>query len=135
MYVFKNGTAPHKNNVQLGKNGRNRTNVWSYPSPLLSGKSGEEADLLALHPTPKPVRLIADAMLDCSDRGDIVLDCFTGIGATLLAAERVGRLFRGIEIDPLYVDATIRRWQRLTGDHAVHEATGRRFDDLAGGGD
>jgi DNA modification methylase len=93
------------------------------------GRKGEEGDLLAIHPTVKPVTMVTDAILDCSARGDIVLDPFTGSGTTLIAAERVGRTGRGMEIDPLYVDAAIRRWQRYTGEHAVHIDTGRRFDD------
>jgi DNA modification methylase len=79
----------------------------------------------------KPVALIADAILDCSARGDLVLDPFLGSGSTLLAAERVGRVCRGIELDPLYVDAAIRRWQQFTGESAIHAAGGRRFNDLA----
>ena len=94
-------------------------------------KSGEEGNLLALHPTVKPVALIADALLDCSARGDIVLDAFLGSGSTLIAAERTGRVCCGIELDPLYVDTAIRRWQRHTGDHAVHAVSGKRFDDVA----
>jgi DNA modification methylase len=130
IYVFKNGRAPHRNNVELGQHGRNRTNVWHYPGPNNFGRKGEEGNLAALHPTVKPVALIADAILDCSTRGDLVLDPFLGSGSTLLAAERVGRICRGIELDPLYVDTVIRRWQQLTGEHAIHSATGDRFDDL-----
>jgi DNA modification methylase len=131
VYVFKNGTGPHRNNVQLGQYGRNRTNVWQYPGANSFGRSSEEGNLLALHPTVKPVALIADAILDCSARGDIVLDAFVGSGSTLIAAERVGRSCYGIEIDPLYVDTAVRRWQRYTGDCAIHAVTGRTFDDLA----
>ena len=129
VLVFKKGRAPHRNNVQLGKFGRNRTNVWSYPGGGGFGR-GEEADLTAQHPTPKPVAMIADAMLDVTQRGDLVLDPFLGSGSTLMAAERVGRVCRGIEMDPLYVDLTIRRWQRLTGDVAVRQ-DGVTFDALA----
>jgi DNA modification methylase len=85
---------------------------------------------LALHPTVKPVALVADALLDCSERGDIVLDGFLGSGSTLIAAERVGRVCRGIEIDPIYVDVAIRRWQRYTGDKAIHVASGLTFDEI-----
>jgi DNA modification methylase len=131
VLVFKNGTRPHRNNVQLGQFGRNRTNVWQYPSTSHFGQRGEEGDLLAGHPTPKPVALVADALLDCSARGALVLDPFLGSGSTLIAAERVGRSCRGIELDPIYVDLAIRRWQRFTGAHAVHAASGKRFDDLA----
>jgi hypothetical protein len=77
------------------------------------------------------VALVADAILDCSARGDIVLDAFLGSGTTLIAAERTGRVCHGIELDPLYVDTAIRRWQRHCGDHAVHAASGRRFDEIA----
>jgi len=94
-------------------------------------RQGDEGNLLALHPTVKPVALIADALLDCSARGDIVLDSFFGSGSTLIAAERVGRVCYGIEIDPVYVDVAVRRLQRHTGDHAIHASTGKRFDDLA----
>jgi DNA modification methylase len=131
VFVFKNGKGPHRNNVMLGKFGRNRTNVWEYPSVSALSKQSDEGNLLALHPTVKPIRLVADALLDCSARGDIVLDGFLGSGSTLIAAERVGRVCCGIEIDPRYVDVTIRRWQRLTGDQAVHAATRKSFDDLA----
>jgi DNA modification methylase len=131
IFVFKNGKTPHRNNVQLGQYGRNRTNVWSYPGAITLGQRGEEGNLLALHPTVKPAALVADAILDCSARGDLVLDAFLGSGSTLIAAERVGRVCYGIEIDPLYVDTAIRRWQRYTGDYAVHGFSGKRFDDLA----
>jgi DNA modification methylase len=130
IYVFKNGRTRHRNNVELGQHGRNRSNVWQYPSPNQFGRRGEEGNLGALHPTVKPVALIADAILDCSARGDVVLDPFLGSGSTLLAAERVGRICRGMELDPLYVDAAISRWQHFTGGSAVHAATGNRFDDL-----
>jgi len=131
VFVFKNGKGPHRNNVMLGRYGRNRTNVWEYPSVSALSKQGDEGNLLALHPTVKPVALIADALLDCSARGDVVLDCFLGSGSTLIAAERVGRVCCGIEIDPRYVDVAIRRWQRHSGDQAVHAATRKSFDDLA----
>jgi DNA modification methylase len=130
VFVFKNGRTPYRNNVELGRHGRNRSNVWHYPSLNNFGRKGEEGDLAALHPTVKPVALIADAILDCSARGDLVLDPFLGSGSTLLAAERVGRVCRGMELDPLYVDAAIRRWQHLTGDSAVHAVTRTRFDDF-----
>lgn len=130
VFLFKNGHAPHRNNVKLGSYGRNRTNVWNYPGATsLDGRTTEEGHLLGMHPTVKPVQMIADAILDSSARGDIVLDPFLGSGSALLAAERVGRTLRGIEIDPLYVDVAIRRWQRQTGDDAVHASTGRTFDE------
>ena len=125
VFVFSNGKGKHQNNVQLGRFGRNRTNVWEYPSINTLSKSGEEGNLLALHPTVKPVALIADALLDCSARGDLVLDAFLGSGSTLMAAERTGRSCCGIEIDPIYVDTAIKRWQRYTGDHAIEAITGK----------
>ncbi len=131
IFVFRNGKGQHRNNIQLGRYGRNRTNVWEYPSVNTMSKQTDEKNLLSLHPTVKPVALIADALLDCSARGELVLDAFLGSGSTLLAAERVGRVCHGIEIDPLYVDVAIRRWQRHTGDHAIHAVTRKRFNDLA----
>jgi DNA modification methylase len=131
VFVFRNGKKSHKNNVQLGKFGRNRTNVWHYPNVSTFSKQGDEGNLLALHPTVKPVALIADAILDCSARGDLVVDNFLGSGSTLLAAERVGRRCAGIEIDPLYVDVAIRRWQRQTGEDAVHTVSGKTFNQIA----
>jgi hypothetical protein len=129
--VFRHGSGPHRNNIQLGKYGRNRTNVWSYPGANTFMRSSEEADLLAQHPTPKPVALVADALLDVTVRGDLVLDGFLGSGSSLLACERIGRRCRGIELDPLYVDLAIRRWQRTTGEAAVLEPSGETFDALA----
>ena len=131
VFVFRNSKTRHRNNVQLGRFGRNRTNVWEYPGINSLSKVSEEGDLLALHPTVKPVALIADALLDCSARGDVVLDAFLGSGSTLIAAERTGRDCCGIELDPIYIDVAIRRWQRYTGDHAVHAVSGIRFDDIA----
>ena len=118
--VFKHGESKHRNNVQLGRFGRNRTNVWQYAGANGFGR-GEDADLTAQHPTPKPVKMIADAILDVSSRGDLVLDPFLGSGSSVIAAERVGRRCRAIEMDAAYVDLTIRRWQRLTGDDAFRE--------------
>jgi DNA modification methylase len=128
--VFRVPGARHRNNVELGKHGRNRTNVWEYPGAATFSKASEEGRLIELHPTVKPVALIADALLDCSIRGDIVLDPFLGSGSTLMAAERTGRICRGIEIDPLYVDVAIRRWRRMTGDAAIHVETGADFAEL-----
>lgn len=129
--MFKAGKAPHRNNVQLGRFGRNRTNVWQYPGANTLSRTGEEGDLLAMHPTVKPVALVADALLDASARGEIVLDSFLGSGSTLLAAERVGRVCYGIEFEPRYVDLVIRRWQQYTGEQAVHAETGRSFNESA----
>lgn len=125
IYVFKKGQAPHINNVQLGKFGRNRTNVWDYPSQSAMAAAGKSK--LSLHPTAKPVALVADAIRDCSNRGDVILDPFGGAGTTLIAAERTGRRARLIEIEPRYVDITIERWRRLTGMTAVHAETGAPF--------
>jgi hypothetical protein len=125
---FKSGAGRHTNNVELGKHGCNRTNVWNYDSASVEARKGN--NLLALHPTGKPVHLVMDALLDCSRRGDIVLDSFLGSGTTLLAAERTGRIFRGIELDPLYIDTAIRRWQNLTGHDAVRAADGRLFREI-----
>jgi DNA modification methylase len=131
VFVFKQGRHEHRNNVQLGRFGRNRSNVWRYPGGNSFGRCTEEGNLSALHPTVKPVALVADAILDCSARADIVLDPFLGSGTTLIAAERTGRRCCGLELDPLYVDTIVRRWQQLTGGSARHAGTGRNFDDLA----
>jgi DNA modification methylase len=130
IFVFKNGKGRHANNVMLGKYGRNRSNVWHYEGANTFSRHGDEGNLLAVHPTCKPVDLVADAILDCSARGDIVLDCFLGSGTTLIAAERVGRIFHGMELDARYVDVAIRRWQKHTGDHAIHAESGKSFDEL-----
>ena len=131
VFVFKHGCQGHRNNVQLGQFGRNRSNVWHYPGANSFARCGEEGNLLALHPTVKPVAMVADAILDCSARGDIVLDAFLGSGTTVIAAERTGRRCYGLELDPAYVDTIVRRWQALTGGSARHAASGRSFDDLA----
>jgi DNA methylase len=115
--VFKKGTAPHINNIELGRFGRNRTNVWSYPGQ--NSFNGSAKSKLSLHPTAKPVALVADAIRDCSHRNGIVLDPFGGVGATLIAAEKTGRKARLIELDPRYVDGTVKRWETLTGGRAV----------------
>ena len=127
--VFKNSDGPHVNNFQLGQHGRNRSNVWTYPG-INTFRAGRMDDL-AMHPTVKPVALIADAMRDCSRRGDIVLDPFMGSGTTIMAAERVGRRAYGLEIDPLYVDVAVRRWQAYTRRDAVLNGTGKTFDEIA----
>jgi len=131
VFVFKHGTAAHQNHVQLGQFGRYRTNVWNYAGVNSFARQGEEGNLLALHPTVKPVALVADAILDCSRRGEIVLDAFLGSGTTVIAAERTGRICYGLELDSLYVDTIVRRWQRFTGEPAHQAATGRCFDELA----
>jgi DNA modification methylase len=125
VFVFKNGKAAHLNNVQLGRFGRNRTNVWNYPGFNGFRRRGTE-DGVSFHPTVKPIALVADAILDSTKRGDLVLDPFLGSGTTILAAERTGRRCFGIEIDPLYVDTAIMRWQRITGKQALNPE-GRTF--------
>ena len=123
--VYKVGTAAHINNIELGRYGRDRTNVWNYIGQ--SALSGSRKSKLTLHPTVKPVAMIADAIRDCSNRGDIILDCFGGAGTTLIAAEKTGRYARILELNPIYVDVTIQRWQRLTGKVAFHAKTGLPF--------
>ena len=120
--VFKNGTAPHINNFGLGAKGRYRANVLDYPgvNSLHPARRGD----LDLHPTVKPVALIADLIRDCSRRNGIILDPFGGSGTTILAAERTGRIARVIELDPLYVDVAVRRWEQITGVPARHAETG-----------
>lgn len=134
IFVFKSGSAPHQNNVQLGRYGRHRINVWEYPSANAFGKTSEEGPLFKSHPTVKPVKLVADAIMDCSSRGEIVLDGFIGSGTTIIAAERTGRRCFGIEIDSLYVDVAVRRWQNYTGLQAVHANSGRTFDAIEADG-
>jgi len=129
VFVFKHGQAPHINNVQLGRFGRYRTNVWDYPG--VNSFGGGRMDELKMHPTVKPVALIADAMLDASNPGDLILDAFGGSGTTIIAAEQVGRQARVIELDPRYVDVSIRRWEQNTGGTAIHADTGLSFDDTA----
>jgi DNA modification methylase len=129
VFVFKHGKESHRNNVQLGQYGRYRSNVWHYPGVNSFSRSTEEGNLLALHPTVKPVALVADAIMDCSGRGDVILDAFLGSGTTVIAAERTGRICYGIEIDPVYVDTIVRRWQDFTGESAVHTLSGRTFSE------
>jgi DNA modification methylase len=126
--VFKNGTAPHLNTFELGQHGRSRTNVWTYAG-VNTFRAGRMDDL-SLHPTVKPVALVADAMRDCSRRKGLVLDPFMGSGTTLMAGEKVGRRVAGIECDPAYVDGAVRRWQAFTGRDAVLEATGETFEEV-----
>jgi DNA modification methylase len=129
IFVFKQGTAEHTNSFGLGETGRYRTNVWDYAG--ISSISGSRSEELAMHPTVKPVALIADAIRDCSRRGEVVLDCFGGSGSTLIAAEKTGRSARLIEYDPLYCDTIIRRWEKLTGKRARLSGTGDCFEDVA----
>jgi hypothetical protein len=127
--VFSAGEASPLNNVELGRRGRNRTNVWNYAGMSSFGKDRDR--LLELHPTVKPVAMIADALRDVTKRGQIVLDTFLGSGSTLMAADETGRLCAGVELDPLYVDVAIRRWQNATGRAAVLLETGEPFDKAA----
>ena len=128
IWVMKNGRARHINNFGLGEKGRHRTNVWDYPG--LAGFAAGRAEELAMHPTVKPVAMIADAIKDCSRKAGIVLDCFGGSGTTLIAAEQTGRRARLIELDPAYVDVTIRRWEADTGGKAILVQDGRSFTNL-----
>jgi len=129
VFVFKRGAAPHLNTFELGQHGRNRSNVWPYAG-VNSFRAGR-LDELKLHPTVKPVALVADAIRDCSRRGDIVLDAFAGSGTTIMAAERIGRRAFCLELDPLYADVSIRRWQAYTKRDAILKATSETFEDLA----
>ena len=125
IFVFKHGTAPHTNTFGLGDSGRYRTNVWDHAG--ISSIGGARDEELAMHPTVKPVALVADAIRDCSRRGEIVLDCFAGSGTTLIAAEKTGRKARIIEYDPVYCDTIIRRWEGYTGRPAINVSTGEVF--------
>jgi DNA modification methylase len=129
VFVFEVGTASHSNTFGLGDGGRDRSNVWDYPgvNTLHTGGGGED---LAMHPTVKPVALVADAIEDCSRRSETVLDPFGGFGTTLIAAERTGRVARLIECDPAYCDTIIRRFERCTGKRASHAATAATFEDV-----
>jgi DNA modification methylase len=131
VFVLKNGSGSHINNVELGRHGRNRTNVWDYAgvNSLRDGRLEE----LAMHPTVKPVALVADAILDCSKRYGIVLDCFGGSGTTLIAAEKTGRGGYVMELETAYVDVAIRRFQKLTGKQAIHAEAQRTFADMERG--
>ena len=129
VFVFKVGTAPHVNNVALGRHGRTRTNVWRYAGVTSFGPGRDEA--LAMHPTVKPLRLVGDAILDATRRGDRVLDGFAGSGTTLLAAERTGRVGCGLEIDPRYVDVALRRLEEHTELEAVPAESGRKLAEVA----
>lgn len=129
VFVFKSGAASHINNVELGKHGRYRTNVWSYAGANAFGATRD--DDLAMHPTVKPVALVADAILDCSNRKGLILDAFGGSGTTLVAAERTGRRGAAIEIDPHYCDVIIRRLAKVADLTTTLDATGAAFDEVA----
>jgi DNA modification methylase len=126
IFVFAKDGAPSRNNVQLGRFGRSRSNVWSYPSAASLARTAEEGNPLGMHPTVKPLALICDMLLDASNKGDIVADPFGGSGTTLVASEKLGRAARLIELDPAYCDTIIRRWQHWTGEAAIRAA-----DDMA----
>jgi DNA modification methylase len=128
IFAWKHGRGKHTNNIELGRYGRNRSNVWTYAG--VNSFGADRIETLAMHPTAKPIGLVADAIRDCSRRGDLVLDSFGGSGTTLIACERTHRKARLIEIDPVYCDQTIRRWQKLTGRAAVHAVTGAFFADV-----
>jgi len=127
IFVFKKGEGTHTNSFGLGETGRYRTNVWDYPG--ISAMSASRGDELAMHPTVKPVALIADAIRDCSRRGEIVLDCFAGSGSSLIAAHKTGRCARLVEYDPLYCDTIVRRWEKVTGKRATHDGSGLAFEE------
>lgn len=129
VFAFKSGEAPHVNSFGLGDTGRYRTNVWDYPGVSSLGSNRDEA--LAMHPTVKPVALIADAIRDCSKRGDLVLDPFGGSGSTVIAAQMTGRLARLVEYDPLYCDTIIRRFEAFTGKTATLANSGEAFEAAA----
>ncbi len=129
VLVFKVGKKPHINNVELGKNGRYRTNVWAYPGISSFGEKRDSE--LSMHPTVKPVAMVADAIKDVTGRGDLVLDGFVGSGTTLVAAQETGRQGRGIELDPLYCDTALRRLRAAVGAEPVLEATGQVFSEVA----
>jgi DNA modification methylase len=126
--LFKKGAASHVNNVELGKKGRWRSNVWTYPGASSLGSDARRG--LQDHPTVKPTAMLEDALLDLTNRGDLVLDPFLGSGSTLIATENTGRICRGVELDPLYVDVIVRRYQAASGEAAVLVETGETFEDL-----
>jgi DNA modification methylase len=130
IFAFKSGDAPHINSFELGQHGRYRTNVWQYRG--MNSLSANRQRELGLHPTVKPVAMIADAIKDVSSRAGIVLDCFGGSGSTLIAAHKTGRRARLIEIDPIYVDCTIRRWEDRAKDDAILAATQQSYAAVAG---
>ncbi len=127
IFIFAKGGSPSRNNVQLGRFGRSRSNVWTYPSAASMARTAEEGNPLAMHPTVKPLALIGDILLDASGKGDIVIDPFAGSGTTLIAAEKLGLVARCIELDPAYCDTIVRRWQRRTGEAAIRVADGMTF--------
>lgn len=131
VFVYRVGDAPHLNNIELGRHGRNRTNVWDYAS--VNSFGGSRRQDLALHPTVKNCAMVSDAIRDVTRRGEIVIDGFLGSGTTLVAAELTGRRAFGMDIDPGYIDVAVTRWMAMTGKDAILESTGQRFSDLARG--
>jgi DNA modification methylase len=129
VFVWKNGTAPHMNTFELGQYGRHRSNVWDYDG--VNTMRPGRLDELAMHPTVKPVSLVADAIRDCSKRGHLVLDPFCGSGTILIAAEKTGRCARASELDPAYVDVAIRRWEQFTGKQARLAPMGETFEEMS----
>lgn len=129
VFVFKTGSAPHLNNVELGRFGRYRTNVWDYPG--VNSLRADRLDELAMHPTVKPVAMVADAIRDCTARGDVVLDAFAGSGTTLIAAHQTGRVGHALELDPRYVDVAIKRFERVSGESTIHAESGLDLTALA----
>jgi DNA modification methylase len=129
VFVWKSGSAPHINTFELGQFGRSRSNVWEYPG--VNSLKPNRLEELAMHPTVKPVALVADAIKDCSRRNDLVLDPFAGSGTVLIAAERTGRRAAALEIDPHYVDVAVRRWQDYTGKAAILAAIGKTFEEIS----
>ena len=130
FFVFAKGGASSRNNIQLGRFGRSRSNVWTYPGAASLARTSEEGNPLAMHPTVKPLALIGDILLDASARGDIIADPFAGSGTSVIAAEKLGRKARAIELDPRYCDTIIRRWRNWTGEDAVRVADGMTFASL-----
>ena len=128
IVVFRTGKTTHRNNIELGRFGRNRSNVWTYAGVNTFGR--DRLQSLSAHPTVKPIRLVADAILDCTSRGDVILDQFVGSGTTILAAEKVARVGFGLEFEPRYVDVAIQRWQEMTKLEAILETDGRTFAEL-----
>ncbi len=126
VLVWKVGDVPHTNTFGLGDKGRYRTNVWTYPG--VNTFKSERAEEIASHPTVKPVALVSDAIRDVSNRGQVVLDVFGGSGTTLIAAEKTGRCARLVEIDPIYCDVIVRRWEKLTGKRATLLQSGETFE-------
>jgi DNA modification methylase len=127
--LFKKGTASHVNNISLGKRGRHRTNLWIYPGASSTGSDARKG--LQDHPTVKPTAMLQDALIDLTNRGEIVLDPFLGSGSTLLAAENTGRVCRGVELDPLFVDVIIRRYETATCNSVTLADTDEPFEEVA----